>query len=1219
MFTAPETANYTIFANGANASYTVLTQPAWNIYFASGSFSSSDTVGNRCKMTAGTTYCFEVYSYYSSSEVQNVTLQIVPTLDLVDPVAVELQQNVPTSLTFDGTEQRQYLKVVPEKTDTYTLYCADEITSMNISLYDADFEPVYSINSTYNPIACDATLQAGQTYYFELRSWEADPAAEFVLVFRDDFLAMKRVPIQLNQTLEVAGGDYVAFTPETTGTYVFTARNGDNNGVRTVLYNADRKDLNYDYAPGVGTVIRKINAGETYYFVPEKDATCKLVSLETFAQEEGWQVVSENEEIDYVGGQNQWCVFRPETTKKYMICSLNEQWVDVRLYDSDFWRINALDLDNDMEMPKDLTAGETYYFRLRHYDENVRSTCSVMTPEAFAALIAKPIARSTPAEATRYKENYFLFTPETTMSYTAFVEAPTDYNMTLDIAIHDAAMKTVSSSSAGSSTIKKVACTAILEAGKTYYLTTKLYYTNYNLSVTVLPTADFMAANAQTLELDTPLPVALKEQVDLYFAFTPDTAGNYALTAENMRSGQIYLYDSAMNTIRSTYYGNDLDFEVRLNAGQTYYFWIVFNGYGEVNPFEITITETCSHACVVLDRGTPATCTTDGKTVGLQCTDCGKWLAEQNDLFRHHKDADSDRICDVCGQAAIDLTAPCNEDGTVTAVLYSDGEMVLTGTGTVTCAPGKPEETAFDDAAAYNRACDRWGYNMSRVQRLVISEGITSISLGTFTELYSLKELILPHSCTHVDHNAFSTGSLLTSVSVYNPDLELDGQIPVIAYGFTDSISIEEYRMLFCSYYLVLFDREMSVGKQLLMQTINTDSLDEETISEYVSLYFDQYKKEFLISVGMDPALADAAEGLSEMLLLYINDCLGTNFTCAADLYIYDPALFETGEVTNEMLETLLSQPTEAFRTAVQATYGLNISEAGNMLPNIALSTVPLGKTSEYRPFEDVLVRGYAASTAEAAAAASGVNFALLPPGGTCGDSLIWELENNTLTISGEGAMPDYTDSEPAPWMEYFAAPGAEITVLLEEGVTKIGANAFPAAEGLKELIVLNRDCDLSALAIREPAFLRGYLGSTAEDYGNAHADESLFMPLCDVDYRHAADWKVEWDDEEDPDRHIEGVYCFVCGEYIYAHFDAHEWSEWETTKEPTTEAEGEQIRTCSVCEKTETRSVEKLQPEGNGSNNNNHDDGGGFFGAIRRAMASIVKWFRKLLSFFSK
>ncbi len=235
------------------------------------------------------------------------------------------------------------------------------------------------------------------------------------------------------------------------------------------------------------------------------------------------------------------------------------------------------------------------------------------------------------------------------------------------------------------------------------------------------------------------------------------------------------------------------------------------------------------------------------------------------------------------------------------------------------------------------------------------------------------------------------------------------------------------------------------------------------------------------------------------------------------------------------------------------------------------------------------------------------------------GMNLVWTLNSNTLTVSGTGPMPDYTDSEPAPWMEYFAASGAEITVMLEEGVTRIGANAFPASDGLKELIVLNRDCDLSALEIHEPAFLRGYLGSTAEDYGNAHADESLFMPLCDVDYRHAADWKVEWDDEEDPDRHIEGVYCFVCSEYIYARFDAHEWSEWETVKEPTTEAEGEETRTCSVCGKTETRTVEKLQPEGNDNNNNNKDDDGGFLGGIRKAMAAIVRWFKKLLSFFSK
>ena len=243
---------------------------------------------------------------------------------------------------------------------------------------------------------------------------------------------------------------------------------------------------------------------------------------------------------------------------------------------------------------------------------------------------------------------------------------------------------------------------------------------------------------------------------------------------------------------------------------------------------------------------------------------------------------------------------------------------------------------------------------------------------------------------------------------------------------------------------------------------------------------------------------------------------------------------------------------------------------------------------------------------------------------GTCGEHLTWVLENNTLTVSGTGAMADYSESEPAPWAEYFAAPNAEITVLLDAGVTYIGANAFPASDGLKELIVLNRDCDLSALVIREPAFLRGYRPSTAEDYGNAHEDESLFMPLCNEDYHHAVVWKVERNDAEDPDGHIQGVFCTVCDDYIYARRYAHEWSEWETVKEPTTEAEGEETRTCSVCDKTETRSVEKLQPEGNGSNNNNNDNdnnkgGGGLLDGLRKAMTAIVRWFKKLLSFFSK
>lgn len=55
----------------------------------------------------------------------------------------------------------------------------------------------------------------------------------------------------------------------------------------------------------------------------------------------------------------------------------------------------------------------------------------------------------------------------------------------------------------------------------------------------------------------------------------------------------------------------------------------------------------------------------------------------------------------------------------------------------------------------------------------------------------------------------------------------------------------------------------------------------------------------------------------------------------------------------------------------------------------------------------------------------------------SCGEELTWELEDGVLTISGEGAMDDYSE-DPAPWS------GETVEkIVLEEGVTTIGAYAF--------------------------------------------------------------------------------------------------------------------------------------------------------------------------------
>ena len=71
---------------------------------------------------------------------------------------------------------------------------------------------------------------------------------------------------------------------------------------------------------------------------------------------------------------------------------------------------------------------------------------------------------------------------------------------------------------------------------------------------------------------------------------------------------------------------------------------------------------------------------------------------------------------------------------------------------------------------------------------------------------------------------------------------------------------------------------------------------------------------------------------------------------------------------------------------------------------------------------------------------------------GTCGDNLIWKLdENNTLTISGTGNMYNYQAGNDAPWLSYKENIEA---IVIENGVTSIGADAFLGHSKLTELVI---------------------------------------------------------------------------------------------------------------------------------------------------------------------
>ena len=82
---------------------------------------------------------------------------------------------------------------------------------------------------------------------------------------------------------------------------------------------------------------------------------------------------------------------------------------------------------------------------------------------------------------------------------------------------------------------------------------------------------------------------------------------------------------------------------------------------------------------------------------------------------------------------------------------------------------------------------------------------------------------------------------------------------------------------------------------------------------------------------------------------------------------------------------------------------------------------------------------------------------------GTCGRDLTWILQNGMLTISGTGAMENYTSSSRAPW---YSSRDSITSVIINNGVTSIGDRAFNGLRDLVSVVIPN-----SVRTIGENAF----------------------------------------------------------------------------------------------------------------------------------------------------
>ena len=108
-----------------------------------------------------------------------------------------------------------------------------------------------------------------------------------------------------------------------------------------------------------------------------------------------------------------------------------------------------------------------------------------------------------------------------------------------------------------------------------------------------------------------------------------------------------------------------------------------------------------------------------------------------------------------------------------------------------------------------------------------------------------------------------------------------------------------------------------------------------------------------------------------------------------------------------------------------------------------------------------------------AVAASVGTMFA---ESGTCGDNVTWNLDNGVLTISGNGAMTDFTPTG-VPWLQ---SRMQIFGVVINDGVTTIGSSAFESCNNVTSVSIPN-----SVISINKAAFF-GCSGLTSIEIPNS-------------------------------------------------------------------------------------------------------------------------------------
>ena len=344
-------------------------------------------------------------------------------------------------------------------------------------------------------------------------------------------------------------------------------------------------------------------------------------------------------------------------------------------------------------------------------------------------------------------------------------------------------------------------------------------------------------------------------------------------------------------------------------------------------------------------------------------------------------------------------------------------------------------------------------------QNTVIPNNVTSIGSQAFYQCSSLTSITIPNNVTSIGIQAFSSCSSLTSVTV-----EATTPPTLGTYVFSSSPTcyipagtLSAYQASDWAQYVGSFVEQGSTT------TPASDFHNFEDASLNAEWQFIQSGQTNYWTIGT--AAGSASTGSNALYITNDGSSYAYTVTSSSVSWAYIPVTLETNETISFKWKGTAESCCDYLAVYLMPVGSLPTAGSTNLPDGTITLTGNLNQQSEWQTFSTTINAGEYnlcfmwrndGSVGNTPIAVDdvtiGENTSSTPAEGQCGDNLYWSYANGTLSITGSGAMYDFSDDE-VPWKDF---RGTITTVSLPQGLTTIGTYAFAHCRVLSSITLPN-------------------------------------------------------------------------------------------------------------------------------------------------------------------